>query len=267
MKIIDAIKRGFEIASKNLNLVLIVFGFNIIWNWAVIPFTPEAPVGVGAGITMTPGLTILSIIFVLISIFIQGGVLGSVKDIIKEGKLELGRFTGYGAKFYLRLLFLALIIVLIIGLIAFLVTLILAASAPTKNAVVIALTSILALIIGAAGLYIAILLFLSPYILVVEDIGIFQAMRMSIDFVKKVFLKILGLGVLLVLIGFGIGLIMGLIAGILSLVIKGKFLQVVTGVISGGVNAYLTILVTSCIVTYYLAMKGKESEGASSTTA
>lgn len=258
MKVIDAIKKGFEIATKNLNLVLIIFVFNLIWNISVIPFTPQAPLGAGPGVTMTPGLAILSIIFALASIFIQGGVFGSAKDIIKEGKLELGRFTGYGAKFYLRLLALAIIIILIIGVIGFLATLVVAASAPTRNAAIIAITSIVALLLVLAGIGVLVFLFLSPYILVVEDTGVFQAIRISIDFVKKLLLKVIELGVLLVLIGFGIGLIMGIIAGIFSLVLKGKALQVITGIISSCVNGYLTIVFASCLIAYYLAMKTAE---------
>lgn len=256
MKIIDAIKKGFDIANSNLNLVLIVIIFNMIWNLGVIPFTPEGPIGTGMGVAMTPGLTILSILFVLASIFIQGGVLGSVSDAVKQNKLDLGKFAAYGAKLYLRLLGLALVIILIIGLLGFIATLIVASAAPTGNAGLIAVTSIAAFLIATGGLYIIILLFLSPYILVVEDSGVFQAMRASIDFVKGLFLKVLGLGALLVLIGFGVGLIMGLMAGMLSLIIKGKFLQVLTGIISGGVNGYLSIVVTGCLIVYYLAVKG-----------
>ena len=256
MKVMDAIKKGFEIASKNLNLVLIVFIFNVVWNLAVIPFSPEA----AAGVTMTPALTILSIIFILASIFVQGGILGSVKDIVKEGKQELGRFVNYGAKFYLRLLCIALIIILIIGVVGFIATLIVATSAPTGNAGLIAFTAIIALVIAGLGLYLMLLLFLSPYILIAEDTGVLKAMRMSIDFVRKIVLKVLGLGALLVLIGLGIGLLMGVVAGILSIIFKGKILQFIMGIISGGVNGYISIVVTSCLMTYYLTMKGAQSK-------
>ncbi|NQT07401.1 MAG: hypothetical protein HQ575_07680 [Candidatus Omnitrophica bacterium] len=266
MKVLDAIKKGFELASKNLNLVFVILAFNLIWNLGTIPFTPETPpAGVGVGAAMSPALAIISIIFVLASIFIQGGVLGAARDIVKTGKLELAKFKDYGAKFYVRLLALALVIVLIIGIIGFLATLIVAASAPTGNAVLIAITTIVALVVGGIGLYLVVLLFLSPYILVVEDISIVQAMKASIDFVRKALLKVVGLGALLVLIGFGVGLIMGIIAGILSLVIKGKFLQVITGVISAGVNGYLSVVVTICLLSYYLAMKSGASSEKSST--
>ncbi|MEE8360310.1 MAG: hypothetical protein V3S04_05225 [Candidatus Omnitrophota bacterium] len=260
MKVMDAIKRGFDIANANMKLILIIFIFNVIWNLGVIPFTPEALGMTGAGVAVSPMLTIISLLFVLASIFIQGGVLGSVKDIIKENKLDLEKFKGYGAKFYIRLLCLALIIMLIIAVVAFIATLVVAASAPTKNAVMITLTTIIALVVGGAGIYLVVLLFLAPYILVIEDVGIFESMARSIAFVRKKILKVIGLAAMLVLIGFGIGLVMGIIAGIISLAIKGKFLQFITGILNGGVNAYLSILVTGCLASYYLAHKDAGSK-------
>jgi hypothetical protein len=257
MKVMDAIKRGFEIASGNLNLVLVIFCFNVVWNLAVIPFSPVMPRVPGSAMAMSPVLTILSIFFIFASIFVQGGVLGSVMDVVKTGKCELSKFKDYGIKFYLRLLCLALIIILIIGVVAFLATLIVAAAAPTKNPVVIALITILALVLGGVGIYLILLLFMSPYVLVAEDTGILESMRQSIVFVRSLILKILGMAALLVLIGFGIGLLMGIIAGVISLVIKGRFLQAVSGILNSGVNAYLSVIVTGALITYYLTMKQK----------
>jgi len=209
---------------------------------------------------MSPVLTVISLVFILASIFIQGGVLGSVMDIVKKNSIELSKFGEYGAKFYLRLLCLALIIILILGVVAFIVTLIIAAAAPTKNIVLIAISIATAVIIGLLGLCLVFFLFLSPYVTVAEDAGIFDSMQKSINFIKERPFRTLGMLILLVLIGFGIGLIMGIIAGIISLIIKGKVLQAVTGILNGGVNAYLSVLVTGCIVTYYLAMKGAGSK-------
>lgn len=259
MKVFDAVKKGFGVATKNLNLVLVVFIFNLIWNLGVIPFTPEAPAGEALGATMTPMLTVLSIIFILASIFVQGGVLGTVRDIIKEGKAVLGKFAGYGARYYIKLLCVALIIILIIGIIGFVATLIIAAAAPTKNTVLVTVATIVTVLLVLAGIWIMLHIFLTPYILVMDDVGVFQAIRNSADFAKKSLLKILGLALTLVLIGFGIGLIMGIVAGLLSLVVKGKIFQVVTGVINGGVNAYITVLVAAALAAYYLASKGAKA--------
>lgn len=262
MKAMEAIKGGFDLASKNIKLVLLVFIFNFIWNMSVIPFTPDAPEVGGMGVAMTPGLTVLSLFFILASIFVQGGVLNSVKDIVKEKKFEMSKFAGYGARFYVRLLSVALIIVLIVGLIGFAAMVIAASSAGTGNAVLVAIGTIATIILVLLGAGVILHLFLTPYILVLEDAKVLQAMRASIDFVKKFMLKVLGLGALLILIGFGVGLIMGVLTGIASIVIKGKLLQVLSGTVNGGVNAYLSIVIASTLVIYYLAMKSTEAKEA-----
>ena len=258
MKVIDAIKKGFEIASKTLAVVLVVFIFNLVWNLVTIPFTPATPLGPAAQTPMSPPLAVLSIIFILLSIFIQGGVLSSMKDAIKEGKAQLDRFAGYGAKFYLRLLGIAVLIGLVIGIAALLATLIAASSAASGNAIIIGITAIIALVVGGLGIYLVVLLSFSPYVLVVKDTGVFETIKASVAFVRKNLLKVVGLGLLLILIGLGIGLIVGVIVGFLSLAIRGRFFQVIVGIISSGVNSYLSIVITASLMSYYLALSKTE---------
>ena len=61
---------------------------------------------------------------------------------------------------------------------------------------------------------------------------------------------------LLVLIAFGIGLLVGIVAGIIAFAIKGTAFQMVTGILSSAVNAYTTILISAAIITYYCALSG-----------
>ena len=163
MGIIEAIKRGFGIATKMFVLVLILFVFNAVWNIGMIPLTRQfvpqpgvianqppvgQPAGAGqepivgttvepvtqqppvqqlpTGATAMPGpvfspqLLIFSVIFILASVFIQGGSLGSVRDFIKTGSIKLASFPSYGFKYYLRLCGLGLLIGLLVTVIALL---------------------------------------------------------------------------------------------------------------------------------------------------
>ena len=67
--VFEAIKKGFGIAAKSLGLVLILIIFNLIGNLASMPFA------VAPGQTPTPqaimGAVIFTLVFVLVSIFIQ----------------------------------------------------------------------------------------------------------------------------------------------------------------------------------------------------
>lgn len=264
MKVIDAIKNGFDIATKSLtSVVLVVFVFNLVWNLITIPFTPATLPADGVPPPMSPVLALLSIVFVLLSIFIQGGLLSSVKDIIKEGKAQLDKFVDYGKKFYLRLLGFAAVIGLAIAVTAIVATLIAASAAPSGNVALIAITAIIALAIGALAIYLVILLSFSPYTLVAEDSSFFDAMKKSIAFVKENLLKVIGLGLLLMLVALGAGLIVGVVFALLGVVIPGRIVQIISGIVSSGINSYLSVVMTAAIMSYYLA----SSQSASSSQA
>lgn len=260
MGVMEAIKKGFSVATKNLGLVLVLFVFNAIWNLISIPMMPKP------GETPTPQATttavIFSILFILISIFVQGGALGTVKDYIKEGKTALGKFASYGLKYYLKLLVLGILIVLIIAVVGLVAALIVAATVPLNNTIVTIIATIIAIAIGVVGLYYILLLMLSPYTLVCDDMGVFDAMKKSLRVVRKALGKIIALLVLLVLISLGIGFIVGFLAGLVAVVLPVTAGQVVIGLVNSVFNGYLGIVLMASFMTIYLALSEKEKTAA-----
>ena len=102
MSIVDVIKKGFSVASKNLVLVVVLFIFNLIWNMVNIAIMPTGSVptsGVGAAtVPAIPPQIVMatlafSTLFVLASIFMQGGSLGVVRDYIKAVVVALACMT------------------------------------------------------------------------------------------------------------------------------------------------------------------------------
>jgi hypothetical protein len=267
MGMLEAIKKGFGVASKNLTLVLVLFVFNLIWNMvniAVIP--PGALPAPGADAAAVPAIPpqvalttlVFSVLFVLISIFMQGGSLGVVRDYIKEGKMKLSQFASYGLKYYLRLFGLGLIIILFVLVIAVIAALIVAATAPLNNAIATVIASIVAIAIGLVGIYFVILLVMSPYTMVSDEIGVIEAMKRSMRVVKKSFGKILLLLVLLVLIAIGIGVLVGIVTGLLSVVLPAKAGQVIIGVVNSVFNGYFGIVMMASFMALYMALAGEE---------
>jgi len=256
MGVMEAIKKGFSVATKNLGLVLVLFVFNAIWNLVSIPFMPKP------GETPTPQATgmavIFSVLFILISIFVQGGALGTVKDYIKEGKAALGKFASYGLKYYLKLLVLGILIVLIIAVVGLVAALIVAATVPLNNAVVTVIAAIIAIALGAVGLYYILLLILSPYTLVCDDSGVFDAMKKSLRVVRKALGRIILLLVLLVLISLGIGFIVGFAAGLIAIALPVTVGQVIIGLVNSAFNGYLGIVLMASFMAIYLALSEKE---------
>jgi hypothetical protein len=267
MGMLEAIKKGFGVASKNLALVFVLFVFNLVWNMVNIAILPAGAVPapeIGAATTPAippeAALTTLmfSILFVLVSIFMQGGSLGVVRDCIKEGKMKLSQFASYGLKYYLRLLGLGLIIILLVFIIAVIAALIVVATVPLNNIIATVIASVIAIAIGLAGIYFVILLVMSPYTMISDEIGVIEAMKRSIRVVKKSFWKILLLLILLVLIAIGIGVLIGIVVGLLAVALPTKTGQIVMGVVSSLFNGYFGIVMMASFMALYMALARQE---------
>jgi hypothetical protein len=212
MGVMEVIKKGFGVAAQCLGLVLVLVIFNLIFNLASIPLA------VRPGETVTPQATAsalaLSLVFILASIFLQGGSLGLVRDQIKGGKMALSNFLSYGLKYYLRLLGLGILIVLIIAVIALVAALLIAATIPLKNTIVTVIMSVISIIVGAIGLYWIFLLILTPYAIICDELGIIAAMKKSMKTVRRSLGKVLLVLVVLILISLGIGFLVGFLTGL-----------------------------------------------------
>lgn len=261
MGIMEAIKKGFGIATKNFGLVLVLIGFNLIANLISIPLarivapaaTPPATIPPPA-----PGAIVFSVIFILVSIFFQGGSLGLVRDAVKQGSMKLASILSYGAKYYLRLLFLGLLIVLIIAIAGIVAALLVAATAPLNNTAITVVASMVAIVIGAIALYFILLLMLSPYALVCDETGVIAAMKKSIGTARRVLGKVLLLLVMVILISLGLGFVVGLLTGALTIAMPAQASQVMIAVVNSIFNGYLGVVMMAVFMVFYLSVAGSE---------
>lgn len=267
MGIVEAIKKGFGVATRNPLLIIVLFIFNLVWNMVNIAIVPqsamptlEAPAATPPAIPPEVAMISLAVsaIFILISIFMQGGSLGVVRDYIKEGKMKLAGFASYGLKYYLRLFGLGVLIILLVLIIAIIAALIIAATTPLNNMIATVIASIIAIAIGLTGIYFVLLLVMAPYALVSEDAGVIAAMKRSMRIVKKAFWKVSLLLTLLVLIAMGIGFLLGIAAGLLTVAMPMKAGQVLIGVVNSLFNGYFGIVMMAAFMSFYLALAAKE---------
>ena len=257
--IFEAIKKGFSIATKSLGLVLILIIFNLIGNLISIPLA--VPVGQTPTPQVMTGAIIFTVVFILISIFIQGGALALVRDSIKEGRMNLASFAPYGAKYYLKLLGLGVLIILIIGIVALIAALLIAVTAPLNNVVISGIAIGIAVAIGVvASLFYFIPFALSPYALICEGLGVIASMKRSLIIAKKPFVRVfflLLLFVILILISLGVGVVFGFIVGLISAAIPATAGKILMAVITSIINGYLGIVMMTGFMVYYLGLVGK----------
>ncbi len=266
---VDSIKKGFVVATKNPALIMVLFIFNLIWNMINVAIMP-APAATAPGATTPPAVPpetalltfMITIAFVLVSIFMQGGSLGLVRDYVKGNKMSLGKFASYGLKYYLRLLGVGVIIILMIVITALIAGLIVAAVAPLNNVVATVIATLIAIAVGLVGIYLVIRLVMSPYALVCDEAGVIDAMKHSMNVVhRKYFWKVLLLLVLIVLIAIGIGVLVGIAAGLVTVAMPPKAGQVVIGIVNSLFNGYLGIVMMAAFLSYYLTLQEKIKSG------
>lgn len=257
MGVMESIRKGFGVAAKSMSLIAVLFIFNLAGNLATLPFTP-VPGAAASPQTALPLLGI-SLVFIILSIFVQGGSLGLVRDIIKEGNMKLDVMAKYGAKYFVRLLVLGVIILLFVVILALVSGILIAITAPLNNSILTAIVVAAVIAIAViAALYFFIPFILSPYAIVCDEVGAMDALKKAVALGRKPFVKVftlLALVVLLVLLALGVGFLVGLVIGLISALLPAGAARILMLVVSSIVNSYLGIVATASFMVYYLAKK------------
>jgi hypothetical protein len=248
MGIGESVKKGFSISKQSMGLVMALFVFGFVWNLISLFYGPQP--GAAETPAVSPILIVAGIVFILLTIFVQAGSLGYVRDKIKKGSAGMAEFMSAGGKYYLRLLLIGLVVALVIGVFVLLAAIVVSVLGAKMNVLAI----ILAIVLASFGIYFVILLFLAPYVAVADEQGVIASIKQSVAKVRKNILALLGISLILIAIGFGIGLLLGAGFAGLSLVIKGMPAQILFALLSSFVNAYLGLVVTGSFMSFYLAL-------------
>jgi hypothetical protein len=252
MSIFGCIGKGFSIAKSSGSLILAVFGFGFAWSLINLPFI--SPDGTASPNVVTG---ILGVVFLILSIFIQAGSIGYVEQVIKQGKSSLGAFVAAGKKNYFRMFGLAIVMGLMMVILAVVAVLGFVAGGEQSQPSPIAVG--LAVLVAVIGLMLLIFLFLAPYAVVIDGKGVIGAMKASAGIVKRNFMKVLLVGLILVAVGFGIGFLLGLLTGVIGSALPSKVGLVFGGFISSAINAILGVVTTGTFMTLYLSTAAGDS--------
>jgi hypothetical protein len=254
MGIGESVKKGFSVAGQSMDLVWALFGFGAVWNLINVFLAPpaagatEAAPAVGASAAMIAA----GIAFIFFSFFIQAGSLGYVSQKMKTGTAGLPVFFATGGKYYVRILLLGLLVAVIVGAFILAAGLLIALLAGAIQILGI----ILGAIVAATGIYFVILMFLAPYFIVSGDGKVIASVKNSIGLVRRHLLTVLGIAILLILIGFGLGILLGVVFALLNLGVRGTAAQLVFAVLSSFINAFMGVLVTGSFMNFYLKVSG-----------
>jgi hypothetical protein len=256
MGIGEAISKGLGVAKKSMGLVLLLFVFGAVFNVLNVFLAPPVPVEGAEPTPPSPAMIAVGVVFIFLTIYFQGGSMAYVRDSVKSGAATLASFTAGGGKYYVKLLLLGLLVAAVIGVFVLLAALV----AGFLGSLVPFLAIPAAILLGALGIYFVVLLFLSPYAAVADDQGVGASIKLSMKLVKKNILKLLGISLLVIVIGFGVGLVLGALLAGISVVIKAQQpVQIVFAVLSSFVNAWLGVFVTAAFMNFYLSLPDRNN--------
>ncbi|MFH1304963.1 MAG: hypothetical protein ABIH74_01005 [Candidatus Omnitrophota bacterium] len=250
MGIIDAVKKGFVIASSKLmNVVLVFFAFNTIAGLISLPLSNPARTG-------NPGFIVISavssVLFFLVFVMLQGGALGLAKDQLKTSASGMAQFITYGKRYYVRILGLLLLYILIAVGMVLLLSLVSAGILLLGDN--IATRSIVAAIVTVVGITVITFLVYPIYVVVVEETGTIAAFKKGIEVAKQNFWITLGLFVVVVIVSLLISLILGFITGAATLALPAGAGSVLTTIINAAVQSYMPIVMMVAFMSFYMSL-------------
>lgn len=257
MGIMEAVKKGFALSIKQINLIVLFFIVNAVMGLISMPFANPENAGQPAVIAASLGI---SFVFFLIFVYLQGGALGMLRDVHKQGSAVFSNFAQYGKKFYLRILGLFLLYIAIALVIVLLLAL--AGSgilAIADNAFTRGLVAAVAIVIMFG---IIVELIFPIYIIVCEDSSVIKSLVKGLKVSWDNFWKVLGLFLVLAVIAVIIGLLVGLVTGLVTFPLPFTVGQIILTIVNSLVQSYIAILMWITFMGFYLSLKGSDSQQA-----
>ncbi len=251
MGIVEAIKKGFSVTGRLMNVVVIFFVFNLIVGFLSLPLANPANAGNPAIVAVS---VVMSIVFFFAFVFLQGGALGLVKDQLKTGVASTANFAVYGKTYYLRILGLLLMYLLIAVGVVLILALISAGLLLIGDNVVV--RALVATIITIAAVGIITFLLYPIYSVVADDLTPVPALRKGILVAKANFGRTLGLFILMLVISVVISIIVGFLAGIISIPMGETISRIILTVLNAAVQSYVPMVMMIAFMGFYMAIEG-----------
>ncbi|MCK4649011.1 hypothetical protein KAT51_05770 [bacterium] len=238
MKVLDAVKKGVKVAHSYKKLILVLFCMNLLY--LAIP-------------TVRTKLSrLMTLIFMIVVVFVEGGITGSIRDILTEEKFWGRQFLRYAKKYFARLLGFYLLIFVVVFTLMFIIFKI----GFIRDIASFFLPTVVGGVLGwLLFLIVFVFTFYTLIIIVLEDGRVFNSIERSFKFVKQYFGKVLGL------VGIGLGaLLIG--NGIFStqkIRGTGTVVNPVVKIIGCAWSAYISVIFTTAAIILYLALTRKPS--------
>ncbi|MBU4377187.1 MAG: hypothetical protein KKD29_06935 [Candidatus Omnitrophica bacterium] len=239
----DSIGKAFVLSLKAVKIFCVIIVLNLAMNVVNLMIIP-APVDAEMNLQKSLAVIGMGLLFFLLAVFVQGGVIAYVRDLVKSGSASLAPFIANCAKYFVRMLGIALLTMLIVLGWGVLLFAILPVFLPALKAV-----SLILGIIVLIGLMI--LLILPGYVLVGSDLSVMGALKKGASVAANNFLKMLVILIVLIIVSIVVMFLASFLTGLLSIVLK-QLVSYVAAIAMAISSAVITILANIAYMDFYL---------------
>lgn len=241
--LLGSIKKGFSAANRSLTLIAPLWGVGFFWNLVNV-FAPASKPQLQPRASSLALTVVLGAALIAITIFLQAGTLTYVRDQVKTGRAAWPVFFSGARRYFLPMLFLGFLVAAGLGLVF-----------AVSGLAVLFLQEVgilIALPLMAIGIYLALLLFMAPYIIVLEGPSFPQAVRESVAFTRKNILDAVKILAVLALLAIAPALLLAAAGSFLTVEFPGRFSQILFIGINSLSKAYGGVFVTGVFIDFYL---------------
>ncbi|MFH1258334.1 MAG: hypothetical protein ABII74_00725 [Elusimicrobiota bacterium] len=186
------IGKGFKLANQNWKMISMVFGFYLAMGLINLPIQNKLPRAGTLAQDIPLFWAVMAILMLIINflagVFLQGGLLSFVKEIIKKGETSFANFWQGGKKFYLKLFLFSLLVVsaiIILMVVMLMCGLLFSLLARGNQAVMQMIFFVFIFLGGIIGFVVSVFVVFSPFIIVDQEEKLFPAIRESFDITTK----------------------------------------------------------------------------------
>ncbi|MFH0839873.1 MAG: hypothetical protein V1883_02515 [Candidatus Omnitrophota bacterium] len=239
----DSIGKAFVLSLKAVKIFCVIIALNLAMNVVNLMIIP-APVDAEMNLQKSLAVIGMGLLFFLLAVFVQGGVIAYIRDLVKSGSASLAPFIANCAKYFVRMLGVVLFTILIILGWGVLLFAILPVFLPALKAVFLILG-----IIVLIGLMI--LLILPGYALVGSDLSVMNALKKGVSVAANNFLKMLIILIVLIIVSIVVMFLASFLTGLLSIALK-QLVNYVAAIVMAISSAIITILADIAYMDFYL---------------
>jgi len=239
---LDSIKKAFVLMPKALKLFYVLTGIAVVMNLINLLVIP-APVDTEMSLGRSFAVIGLTAVFAVIGLFIYGGALAYIKELIKSGSGNIASFLDNSKKYFLRILGITALVFLIF-LILSVLSVIIVGVMPNVIKVIISIIMVLAFIT------LSILFVMPGYAAVGSDLGVVESIRKGVLVGKKNFLAILLMMLIIFAIAIAVIGVTSLITGLTALISR-PLSGFVSALLMAAANSAMTILIGTAFMDLY----------------